>query len=166
MSLTGIACSRNNPGQCEIEGSSFVSFEIVVVAALPALGVVIVAGMTRSKFWIAIAAIAAAALGILTGNPTYMGADLLAVGVALCLVWPSPKARDGEASKVQSAATTSLPTSTTSARESPQRTGHAEPKQGKLRKRPERFCGSCRTLVVPKSTLIRRQRCTNCGNVL
>lgn len=60
---------------------------VFAIAALPALVVIYVACNTRSKAAIVLTAILAAGVGVLTGNPTYMGVDLVCVAFALYISW-------------------------------------------------------------------------------
>lgn len=55
---------------------------VFLIAFVPALAVVIVSYVTDSKSKTIIAAIIAAALGIFTGNPVFVGIDILFVGLA------------------------------------------------------------------------------------
>lgn len=54
---------------------------IFLLALIPALGVFVVAAITESKAKTSIAAVVAAAIGVVTGNPAYMALDLLFVAV-------------------------------------------------------------------------------------
>lgn len=63
------------------------SLVVFLIAALPAVAVVVVAETTRNKAAIVAAAIVAATLGLLTGNPAFVGVDLLAVALALYISW-------------------------------------------------------------------------------
>lgn len=63
------------------------SLVVFLIAALPAVGVVVVAEKTRNKGAVVVAALVAAALGVLTGNPAYLGVDLLCVGIAIFISW-------------------------------------------------------------------------------
>lgn len=56
---------------------------VFLIAAAPPAAVVFVADKTRTKTAIIAAAIVAVAVGVLTGNPAYMGLDLLFVGIGL-----------------------------------------------------------------------------------
>ena len=58
------------------------SWVVFLIALVPAIGVVVVAEKTRSKGAVSVAAIVAAGLGLLTGNPAYIGIDLFFVGIA------------------------------------------------------------------------------------
>ena len=60
---------------------------VFLIAVIPAIGVVVVAEKTHNKGAVIAAAIAAAGLGLLTGNPTYIGVDLLFVGIATFVSW-------------------------------------------------------------------------------
>lgn len=63
------------------------SLVVFLIATLPAVGVVLVANKTRNKGAVVVAALVAAALGALTGNPAYLGVDLLCVGIATYISW-------------------------------------------------------------------------------
>ena len=63
------------------------SLIVFLIAALPAVGVVVVAEKTRNKGAVVVAALVAAALGALTGNAAYLGVDLLCVGIAVYISW-------------------------------------------------------------------------------
>lgn len=63
------------------------SLVVFLIAALPAVGVFVVAEKTRNKGAVVVAALVAAALGALTGNPAYLGVDLLFVGIAVFISW-------------------------------------------------------------------------------
>lgn len=63
------------------------SWIVFLIALIPAIGVVVVAEKTRSKGAFSVAAIVAAGLGLLTGNPEYIGIDLLFVGIATYISW-------------------------------------------------------------------------------
>lgn len=54
---------------------------IFLIALIPALGVFVVAAITESRAKTTIAAVVAAAVGVLTGNPAYMALDLVFVAV-------------------------------------------------------------------------------------
>lgn len=54
---------------------------IFLIALIPAFSVFVVAAITESRAKTTIAAVVAAAVGVLTGNPAYMALDLLFVGV-------------------------------------------------------------------------------------
>lgn len=69
---------------------------IFLIALIPALGVFVVAAITDSRAKTTIAAVVAAAVGVLTGNPAYMALDLLFVGVAY---WVSMSALGGGTSE-------------------------------------------------------------------
>ena len=58
------------------------SWIVFLIAVVPAIGIVVIAEKTRSKGAVLAAAIVAAGLGLLTGNPAYIGIDLLFVGIA------------------------------------------------------------------------------------
>lgn len=62
------------------------SLTVLLIALVPALAVVLIAGTTRSMVWTSLAALVAAGVGVLTGNPAYLVLDVLAVGV---LYWLS-----------------------------------------------------------------------------
>lgn len=55
--------------------------KIFLIALIPALGVFVVAALSESRAKTTVAALIAAAVGVLTGNPAYMALDLLCVGV-------------------------------------------------------------------------------------
>lgn len=55
---------------------------IFLIALVPALGVFFVAAISESRAKTTVAALLAAAVGVLTGNPAYMALDLLFVVVA------------------------------------------------------------------------------------
>lgn len=63
------------------------SLLVFAIAAVPAAFVLFVADKTRSKPAIVLTAAVAAAVGVLTGNPAYLGLDLIFVGVALFIAW-------------------------------------------------------------------------------
>ena len=63
------------------------SLLIFAIAAVPAAFVLFVADKTRSKSAIVLTATVAAAVGVLTGNPAYLGLDLIFVGIALFIAW-------------------------------------------------------------------------------
>jgi len=67
------------------------SLLVFLIAALPAAAVVFVADKTRNKAAIIAAALVAVAVGVLTGNPAYMGLDLLCVGIGLYISWQIAK---------------------------------------------------------------------------
>ena len=56
---------------------------ILLIAVMPALAVLLIAGLTGSRFWTWVAAVAAAAVGVLSGQPQFMVVDLVAVALAL-----------------------------------------------------------------------------------
>jgi len=68
---------------------------ILLIALIPAVVVFFIAVGTESKVKTAIAALIAAAMGILTGNPAYMVLDVVAVGLAywlaMTMVWDVSK---------------------------------------------------------------------------
>ena len=70
---------------------AFMSLLVFLIAAVPAAAVVLVAEKTRSKAAIIAAASVAVAVGVLTGNPAYVGVDLVCVGVALLISWQIAK---------------------------------------------------------------------------
>lgn len=55
---------------------------ILLIALVPALGVFVVAAISESKFKTTVAALIAAAVGVLNGNPAYMALDFLFVIIA------------------------------------------------------------------------------------
>lgn len=57
---------------------------ILLIALIPAAVVLFIAVGTQSKFITTVAALIAAALGALTGNPAFMVPDILAVVAAYC----------------------------------------------------------------------------------
>lgn len=63
------------------------SWIVFLIAVVPAIGVVVIAEKTRSKGAVVAAAIVAAGLGLLTGNPAYIGIDLLFVSIATYISW-------------------------------------------------------------------------------
>ena len=63
------------------------SLLVFLIAAIPAAVVVLVAKKTRNKAAIIATALVAVALGVLTGNPAYMGVDLVCVAVAVLISW-------------------------------------------------------------------------------
>jgi hypothetical protein len=67
------------------------SWVVFLIALIPAIGVVVVAEKTRSKGAFLVAALVAAGLGVLTGNPAYLGIDLLFVGFAIYVSWQITK---------------------------------------------------------------------------
>jgi hypothetical protein len=67
------------------------SWVVFLIALVPAIGVVVVAKKTRSKGAVSVAAIVAAGLGLLTGNPAYIGIDLFFVGIATFISWEIAK---------------------------------------------------------------------------
>ena len=70
---------------------AFMSLLVFLIAAVPAAAVVLVAEKTRSKAAIIAAASVAVAVGVFTGNPAYVGVDLVCVGVALLISWQIAK---------------------------------------------------------------------------
>lgn len=52
---------------------------ILLIALIPALGVFVVAAISENKFKTRVAALIAAAIGVVTGDPAYMALDLLFV---------------------------------------------------------------------------------------
>lgn len=64
---------------------------VLLIALGHGLIVWFIATATESRFWTVIAAIAAVALGIFTGQPIYMLVDVAAVVIALSLCWPKKK---------------------------------------------------------------------------
>lgn len=62
------------------------SLTVLLIALVPAVTVFLVAVVTGSKGRTSLAAIAAAGIGVLTGNPAYIAIDILTVGV---LYWLS-----------------------------------------------------------------------------
>lgn len=67
---------------------------ILLIAIIPAVVVFFIAVGTGSKVKTTFAALIAAALGVITGNPIYMALDVAAVGLAYWLamkvVWDAP----------------------------------------------------------------------------
>jgi len=73
---------------------------ILLIALIPAVVVFLIAVGTESKVKTSVAALIAAAIGVVTGNPIYMALDIAAVGLAywlaMTVVWdahqpaPSP----------------------------------------------------------------------------
>ena len=59
------------------------SFVVLAIAAIPAGGVYAAGVVSTSKALLAGAAAVAIALGVLTGNPAYVGVDVIAVLIAL-----------------------------------------------------------------------------------
>lgn len=59
--------------------------KILLIALVPAVIVFFIAVGTESKFKTTVAALIAAAIGVLTGNPAYMALDIIAVIVAYWL---------------------------------------------------------------------------------
>ena len=67
------------------------SWIVFLIAVVPAIGVVVIAEKTRSRGAVIAAAIVAAGLGLLTGNPAYIGIDLLFVGTSTYISWDITK---------------------------------------------------------------------------
>lgn len=74
------------------------SLIVFAIAAIPAAVVLAVGAATRSRLWICIVALLAAAVGIRTGSPTYTLLDLLFVALATYFAWPptDPAARQAK----------------------------------------------------------------------
>lgn len=66
---------------------------ILLVAILPALAVLLIAGLTGSRFWTWVSAFAASAVGVFTGQPVFMVLDLAAVAFAMWVSLASLKGR-------------------------------------------------------------------------
>jgi hypothetical protein len=61
---------------------------VFAIAAAPAVVVAVVAASTESRAATLAAALVAAAIGVITGNPAYIGLDIAFVALALWLSWP------------------------------------------------------------------------------
>ena len=64
---------------------------VLLIALGHGLLVWVVSAITKSRFWTAIAAIAAVAIGVFTGQPTYLLVDVTAVLITLSVCWPKKK---------------------------------------------------------------------------
>lgn len=74
-----------------------------LIALLPALSVFYIAAISKSRAKTTVAALLAAAVGVLTGNPAYMALDLLFVVVAYGVsMWGVGSGTGGKASPVAS----------------------------------------------------------------
>lgn len=62
---------------------------VTLIAFIPAFIVWLVGELTKSKFWLTVAAIIASALGAFIGNPIYTLLDLVFVGIAFAIGWHS-----------------------------------------------------------------------------
>lgn len=67
------------------------SLTVLLIALVPAVGVIVVANTTRNKGAVVIAAMVATAVGAATGNPAYTGLDLVFVGIATYISWQIAK---------------------------------------------------------------------------
>ncbi len=63
------------------------SWEIFLIAAVPAAFVVLIGFYTKSKFKLILAALLAGALGVVTGHPMYMAIDIVAVAIGFWFGW-------------------------------------------------------------------------------
>lgn len=143
------------------------SIQVLVIAALPAAAVFVTAGITSSKFWTSCAAFAAVVVGVMTGDPSYVVIDLLAVAFTTWIVWPNMGKNDKADAASEDGRKLKATGASARAGNGPRLPPGEEVAPRSLAvKRPERFCGACRTLVFPKARSFRRRRCTNCGNVL
>ncbi|NMQ07942.1 hypothetical protein E4Q08_23260 [Candidatus Accumulibacter phosphatis] len=55
---------------------------VILIALLHAVPVLVVGAVKRSKIWLAVTAMIAGVIGVVTGSPAYAAVDLLAVAVA------------------------------------------------------------------------------------
>ncbi len=55
---------------------------VILIALLHAVPVLVVGAVKRSKIWLAVIAMIAGVIGVVTGSPAYAAVDLLAVAVA------------------------------------------------------------------------------------
>lgn len=64
---------------------------VLLIAVGHGLLVWFVSAITQSRLWTVIAAITAVAIGVFTGQPTYLLVDVAAVLIALSVCWPKKK---------------------------------------------------------------------------
>lgn len=67
------------------------SLTVLLIALVPAVGVIFVANTTRNKGAVVIAALIAIVVGAAAGNPAYTGVDLVFVGIATYISWQIAK---------------------------------------------------------------------------
>ena len=67
------------------------SLTVLLIALVPAVGVIVVANTTRNKGAVVIAALIAIVVGAAAGNPAYTGLDVVFVGIATYISWQIAK---------------------------------------------------------------------------
>lgn len=72
---------------------------VFLIAAIPALFVYWISVKTNSYSWTAVAGILAGAVGISTGNPTFVGVDLMCIAIAFYISHVQIKERRNESTR-------------------------------------------------------------------